>query len=236
MRDGLRTYIDNVSCEQYGAELFHHNVTPCSITNYDEWLPNALNPIEIDKSVFRYSEINLVYFVTGRNETETVTKTSQLIYAHTKCVIKFEHTNFFYNCKLTSSETERISAHDYKVTIILQSSFKYKDRIFKLIKVPIEKLKNNGNQPTPLDFNIVVNIDISVLILKINNECITFKNLIKGDVIDFISKDFLVKRNGLVEWGFVDFWDMPILQNGINIVEFDNVNITVNIAYTPRFV
>ncbi len=236
MKNQLRSYINDISCERYRAELFHHNIAPCEVLIFDEWLNDSLDPIEKSESVFRYSSIVLVYFVEGRNETETITNVSKLVQAHKKCKIKFEHTNFYYKCKLSSSENIRISGCDYKVTITLQSSYKYKDKIFKLINTPIEKLVNKGNLDTPINFKIVAIANIEMLELKVNDEVVVFKGLIKDDVVEFLSEDFSVKKNGAENWGFVEFWDILKLKSGINTIEFNSDKLIVNIDYIPRFV
>ena len=228
-------YIDGVSCSRFNATLLTREIVPVTVTNHDEWLDGAVQPMELKESTFSYSKITLKYFVEGVNEKDTLKNISDLIKAHIKAIVSFSDLNYRFNTKLTAHTPTHISGEFYELTITLQSDFKL-DQNKSVILNSSGLVKCTSNVDTPAEITITSESNVTNLEITLNDDTYVISSLKTGDVLEIDGEDYTIKYNGVDDLSLVDIWRFPVLKSGSNEITINKTNIKVKIDYTERFI
>lgn len=236
--EDMVTYLDGVACTRFKATLLHREITPVKITNYDEWIEGAINPMELKESTFSYSKITLKYFIEGENEKETLLNISNLVKAHIKAVLKFSDLNLKYNTKIESHTAKQIHNQYYELTIVLKSDFKL-DQDKHVIINPTNHNKEvicTSNVDTPVKLTIFSSMDETDVEIKINNNSIKIPSIKIMDVIVIDSINYSITLNGITKIDAAELWTFPFLKSGVNNITVNKRLIYLYIEYTERFI
>lgn len=233
--NGNICYIDNVACTRFKATLLKKDIVPVTVTNHDEWLEGAVQPMDLKESTFSYSSITLKYFVEGVNEKDTLKNISDLINAHIKAVISFSDLNYRFNTKLKSHAPTHIKDKFYELTLTLQSDFKL-DQNKSVTLNSSGLVECSSNVDTPAKVTITSAGNITNLEITFNDDTYLISSLKTGDVLEIDGENYTIKYNGVDDLSLVEIWRFPVLKSGSNKVTINKQNISVKIDYTERFI
>lgn len=141
-------------------------IVPATVTYYDDWLRQSLNPIIYDKKE-TYKDITFSLMIEADNENEAQTIISQIATQLKQCTIKFDEIDKYFDCKITSCTPTRITTTGIiKLDVELQSSYAYTpviDTTWTPTSGVAHEIDVTGNLPTPAVLKITPTQDIGTL-------------------------------------------------------------------------
>jgi len=231
-------YVNNINLtEKYGAMLITKDIQNSEVTNYNDWLDNAIGPIRIKEEKFKFSKITVTLLIEGTDEEDVLTKISNILDLCKSGILKFQDIDYYYNISLANSANKKIICKVYELTLEYQSSYKYSEEVTETINRVITKtITANGNTITPAIIEITPSVTIIDLELTINGEAITIKNLTASKKTILNGEDDTVTELGINKFADTDLWEFPRLKPGINVITVNRSNCDITIRYKPRYI
>ena len=231
-------YVNNINLtEKYGVMLITRDIQNSEVTNYNDWLDNAIDPVKVKEEKFKFSKITVTLLVDGADEEDVLTKISNILDLCKSGILKFQDIDYYYNISLTSSINKRIICKVYELTLEYQSSYKYLEEVTETISRIITKtIIVNSNTITPAIIEITPSVTSIDLVLTINGETITVNNLTASKKIILNGEDCTVTELGINKFKDMDLWEFPRLSPGANIITCSRNNVDITIKYKPRFI
>jgi len=259
----LKMTANNVDTMDYNARLLSRTIGLGTVTVYDDWLKNAMNPLYFGDQV-TYKQIKLTFLIKNTDDNSALTDISNLVSAMRKCTIKFGDMDYLYDCTLqeVGEPTKSILDGRFKLDVTLKAAYAYLSTVSRTYTVTFDGSRFNaininiqGNLPVPiivqakildagtdidenLKFNVPEDADTSPNGWLKN--CFIMRSLYKNSTLTVDSEKCTVFQNG--ENDYVRFWgDFVTLQPGSNTVPVGleslstSVEIQITIKYKPRF-
>lgn len=228
--------INSVDCGTYGATLLSIDWGYSTVTTYKDWLRNAKNPIYYGQDQ-TYTTAEIKFLVEGTDYNDLDRKSSNLVAAMKKCVIKVSDCDFYLDGDLVDSKNDKISSLAREVNVSLEgvkiAETDTQTHVFKLNE-PWE-LDIKGNSAVPCVIKIVPEMGYTSLDMTINDKTFKVKNVLSSVltlVIDSVQGTILQDDENKIE--DYEAWEFPYLQPGKNIIKI-NGTPTVTITYNGRW-
>lgn len=259
----LKMTANNVDTMDYNARLLSRTIGLGTVTVYDDWLKNAMNPLYFGDQV-TYKTIKLSFLIKDMNDNSAFTDISNLIAQLKKCTIKFSDMDFLYDCVATDigEPTKSILDGRFKLDVTLKAAYAYLSTVSRTYTVTFDGDKDKsisvniqGNLPVPIIVQAKILDAVSDQNLKFNvpedadtsingwlKNCFIMRHLYKNSTLTVDSEKCTVFQNG--ENDYVRFWgDFVTLQPGSNTVPvgleslgYTTVQLQITISYKPRFI
>ena len=257
----LKMTANNVDTMDYNARLLSRTIGLGTVTVYDDWLKNAMNPLYFGDQV-TYKQIKLTFLIKNTDDNSALTDISNLVSAMRKCTIKFGDMDYLYDCTLqeVGEPTKSILDGRFKLDVTLKAAYAYLSTVSRTYTVTFDgdrdksiSVNIQGNLPVPiivqakildadidqnLKFNVPEDVDTSTNGWLKN--CFIMRPLYKNSTLTVDSEKCTVFQNG--ENDYASFWgDFVTLQPGSNTVPVGleslntSVEIQITIKYKPRF-
>ena len=154
-----------------------------------------------------------------------------------ECDIKFKNLSNFYHCILTNSEIEDTEFDDWLYLNLEFVGYEYNTEVVEgMNRITTKAINVTGNLATPAIVEITPSVDLIDMVLTINGEAITIKNLTASKKIILNSEDCTVTELGINKFGDVDLWQFPQLSAGANTITVNKSTCDITIKYKPRFI
>ena len=261
----LKMAVNGTDTTDYNARLLSRTIGLGTVTVYDDWLKNAMNPLYFGDQV-TYKTIKLSFLIKDMNDNSALTDISNLVSAMRKCTIEFGDMDYLYDCVLqeTGEPTKSILDGRFKLDVTLKAAYAYLPAVSKSYTVTFDGNKDKsisvniqGNLPVPIvleaeiisadsdqnfKFNVPSNVDTSTNGWLKN--CFIIRPLYKNMTLTVDSEKCLVYEGDIIPGNaYSIFWgDFVTLQPGSNSVPVGleslngTVEIQLTIKYKPRFI
>ena len=258
----LKMTANNVDTMDYNARLLSRTIGLGTVTVYDDWLKNAMNPLYFGDQV-TYKTIKLSFLIKDMNDNSAFTDISNLIAQLKKCTIKFSDMDFLYDCVATDigEPTKSILDGRFKLDVTLKAAYAYLPTVSQTYNLTFSGTKDKtisvnmqGNIPVPIVINAKLTSSDTDYNLKFNvpddadtspngwlKNGFIMRSLYKNSTLTVDSEKCMVFQNG--ENDYVRFWgDFVTLKPGSNTVPvgfealgYTTVQLQITIKYKPRF-
>lgn len=222
----------------FGATIIEKNFGSSEIIAYIDWLDSAIDPTEEKESKFKFSQIRVVLLIEGENETEILTKMSNIKAMSKKGTLKFSDIDYFYDIALDDSSYKRINTVAYELTLSYKSAYKYLGYITETMNQMATKvIAVSGNTKTPAIVEITPSVDIiDIVINGFGSSDITINNLTANKKVIIDGENGLVTVDGINKYDDTDMWEFPSLEPGANTITVTRTTCDIAIKYKPRFI
>lgn len=228
--------INSVDCGAYGATLLSIDWGYATVTTYKDWLRNAKNPLYFGQDQ-TYTTAAIKFLVEGTDYNDIDKKSSNLVAAMRKCVIKVSDCDFYLDGDLVDSSNDKISPIAREVNITIEG--------IKIAETDVQshtftadepwEFTIKGNSAVPCVIKITPDIGYVSLELTINDKTFVIKNVASKTlalVID--SEQGTVREDGENKIEDYESWEFPYLQAGTNKIQVNGAP-TVTITYNGRW-
>lgn len=229
--------VNNIPTSLYGATLLSAEYGYNKVTNYNDWLRGAKNPLFFgqDKT---YTNARFKFLVEAADLNELDKNCSNLYNAMSVSTVREQNSDWSIEGHVTNMEdSNRISPLAREVEIS-----------FEGVKVADRELLTNvmtfgspwvfeakGNQEVPCHIEIIPDMGYLNMNLTINEKTYTIKNVDSESysiVID--SEKGLVMADGVNKIEDYASWELPYLQGGLNTLSINGAP-TIKISYNGRW-
>ncbi len=154
----LKMTVNNVDTMDYNARLLSRTIGLGTVTVYDDWLKNAINPLYFGDQV-TYKQIKLTFLIKNTDDNSALTDISNLVSAMRKCTIKFGDMDYLYDCTLqeVGEPTKSILDGRFKLDVTLKAAYAYLSTVSMTYTVTFDGDRNKsisvniqGNLPVPI--------------------------------------------------------------------------------------
>jgi phage-related protein len=161
------------------------NITSCDfevqaadITNYDDWLRNALTPTIVGRKE-SYKKVLLSCFFRGLTKQAVMESISNLIIALEHCTLQPDRTEFYYDCILVTTNIKKYDGTQQMLEVELKAAYAYKPAITEAMhNITSKAITVPGNLATPAVVTITPTIDtVSVALTGMSKNPIIVNNL-----------------------------------------------------------
>lgn len=221
----------------YGVTIISKEIQNSQVINYADWLENSIDPVKLKEERFQFSSINVTLLIEGGDETEVLTKISNILILCKSGELKFSDMDYYYNFSLNDNSNKKICPVSYELTLQLKAGYKYLGEVTKTYSnVSTIALNYEGNTDTRAIIEITPSIGIVDLVITgLTDSAFTVHALEmnKKLIIDVNS----VTVDGINKFNDVqDMWEFPRLKPGTNNISLSNANCSITIKYKPRWV
>lgn len=223
---------------KYDLILTKKEIQNGEILNYDDWLDNSIDPIQLQEQKIKYAIIKVDLFVDGADEDEVLIKISNIIQDCKEGSLKFNDSSYYYFISLTNSSNDKIIFNTYTLHLEFKTSYKYKDYVTETMNLTTAKtITVQGNTETPAIVEITPTIDLIDLVLNgFGEDGITINNLTANKKVVIDGEAGLITVDGVNKYGDADMWDFPILQPSTNTITCSRSTANITIKYKPRWI
>lgn len=229
--------VNNIPTSLYGATLLSAEYGYNKVTNYNDWLRGAKNPLFFgqDKT---YTEARFRFIVEAANLNDLDKNCSDLYNAMSVSIVREENSDWSIDGHVTAAdETNRISPLAREIEIS-----------FEGIKVADRELLTNvmtfgtswtfetkGNQEVPCRIEIVPDMGYAEMKLTLNGKLYQI-NTIGSDALSLVidSEKGLVTLDDENKIEDYESWEFPYLRGGLNTLSINGAP-TVKISYNGRW-
>lgn len=229
--------INGVSLSDYGATLLSADYGYAKVTNYNDWLRGAKNPLYFGQDI-TYTIANYRMLVQSPDLHETDKRCSDICSAMSKAIVKVDNANWSIDGHITNtSEPNRISPLAREIEVSFEG-VKIADRetLTKTLTFGTPwQVEAKGNQIVPCRIEIVLDMGYAGLELTVNDKKFKVNNIASNSsslVID--SEKGLVTLDGTNKIEDYESWEMPYIKGGMNTISVNGAP-TVKITYNGRW-
>lgn len=229
--------INGVSLSDYGATLLSADYGYSKVTNYNNWLRGAKNPLFFGQDI-TYTEATYKMLVEAANLNELDTNCSNIANAMSQAIVKEENSDWSVEGHILSvNENNRISPLAREIEVSFEG-IKIADRevLTNVMTFGSEwKFEVKGNQTIPCQIEVVPDMGYAEFELTLNGELFRIKT-IGSDSLSLVidSEKGLVTLDGENKIEDYESWEMPHLKGGTNTLKINGAP-TVKIRYNGRW-
>lgn len=223
--------------EQYGATLLSADYGYAKVTNYNDWLRGAKQPLYFGQDI-TYTTARYKILVEGKNLAETDRNSSDIVSAMSKAIVKVEGSDWSLDGHVTNvDDSNRISPLAREIEVSMEG-VKIADRE-TLIEVlsfgKTSEIEVKGNQKVPCRIEITPDMGYAEMVITLNDDQFKIKTIgstAKLLVIDSEKGIITLDDENKIE----DYlsWEMPYLKGGTNKLSINGAP-TVKISYNGRW-
>ena len=221
----------------YGATLLSAEYGYSKVTNYNDWLRGAKNPLYFGQDI-TYTDATFKFLVEAANLNELDIRCSDLYNAMKVSIVKEENSDWSVDGHVTNmDDSNRISPLAREVEIQ-----------FEGIKVADREQLNNvmtygsewtfevkGNQDVPCQIEVIPDMGYAVFDMTLNGKLFRI-NTIGSESLSLVidSEKGTVTLDGENKIEDYESWEMPYLKGGTNTLSINGAP-SVKIRYNGRW-
>lgn len=229
--------INNVSLADYGATLLSAKYGYAKVTNYEDWMRGAKNPLFFGQDI-TYTTIKFTILVEGTDLADVDKKCSNVAAAMSKATIKVDKAPWSVEGHIVSiDDSNRISIKAREMEIDFEG-VKVADRetITQALSFGAAyEFEAKGNQIVPCRIEMTPDMGYAEMILTLNDETFKIKTIstaAKQLIID--SELGVVTLDGANKIEDYLSWSLPHIKGGKNKIQVNGAPV-VRISYNGRW-
>lgn len=230
--------INEISLSDYGATLLSADYGYAKVTNYNDWLRGAKNPLYFGQDITYTTAIYRI-LVEGANLAETDKHCSDIYSAMAKAVVRVDGADWSIDGHVVSaSDSNRISPLAREIEITFEGT-KIADRETLIHTLDMGEpwvFEAKGNQEVPCRIEIMPDMGYLNMRLEINGKEYVINNVVSnGTYLVIDSEKGLVTAGGENNIANYASWELPTIKGGTNTVYLSSGTPTIKISYNGRW-
>ena len=230
----IKMFVNGIDMSTYNCTLLTREVQPSEVMTFSDWLPKSLDPLYTGKKV-KYLTIKCQTLVEGTSDEACLTSISNIVLLMTKCILKFEDINLYYDCTIETPETTRLDEGIYALVFEAKASGACMPEVSQTFTEKVKTLTVAGNLDISAILTITPAIGLGSVLITGFGRDITIHNLSANVPIVIDGTACLVTANSVNKFADVDMWAFPSLKPGSNPITINQNGITWNVKYKPKF-
>lgn len=229
--------VNNIPTSLYGATLLSAEYGYNKVTNYNDWLRGAKNPLFFgqDKT---YTDARFKFLVEAANLNDLDKNCSNLYNAMSVSIVREDNSDWSIEGHVTNiDETNRISPLAREIEISFEG-VKVADRELLTHVMSFGSswvFEAKGNQTVPCHIEIVPDMGYAEMKLTLNDKLFKINTIGSDSMLLIIdSEKGIVTLDGDNKIEDYESWELPYLQGGLNTLSINGAP-TVKISYNGRW-
>lgn len=224
-------------CEKYGAVLMEKTILPSNVVTYDEWLENAVLPVNLREDRYEYASITVKLFVEGEGDNGALIKISDIVKCCTRCELGFSDLEFSYpGAVLTTTSQKKVMAGAYEFTMKFQAAAKQDAQVTVSGQGSVTT-ENPGNRKGPCTVAVTPELSLgSLTVTGVTEKPIILRNLQANATVVIDGEAGTVKQEGTNKFSDYEAWEFPRILPGENVISVSNEAVTVQVSYRPMYI
>lgn len=233
----MKLTVNDIATSVYGATLLSAEYGYNKVTNYNDWLRGAKNPLFFgqDKT---YTEARFRFLVEATSLKELDKNCSDLYNIMSVSKVKEENCDWYVEGHVTNiDETNRISPLAREIEISFEG-IKVADRQTLTNVMTYGSswtFEAKGNQDVPCRIEITPDMGYAEMNLTLNGKTFKIKS-IGSDALSLVidSEQGIITLDGENKIEDYEAWEFPYLEGGFNMLSINGAP-TVKISYNGRW-
>lgn len=229
--------VNNVNITTFKAKLLKKDIQSADVIIYDDWLRAALQPLYFGKQE-TFKKLKLEFVIEDTDDEACLINISNLVKQLSKCTVKFDDLDFYYDCTISNVDHEQFVQTGYFLfNVELKSGYAYLAGVTETLNHVLTKnITVQGNLPTPAVVTVTVPVNTSTITITGFDTPIVIANLLANVPVVINGELCTVIQNGSNKFGETDFWSFPKLNPGANTIDVSSSNCVITVVYKPKFI
>ncbi|MFA6308631.1 MAG: hypothetical protein WC677_02650 [Clostridia bacterium] len=209
--------VNSINITSYNATLMKKDIQTATVTIFDDWLRNAVNPLYLGKQEM-YKRLKLRLLIKNSTDELCIINISNFIKQLEVCTIKFDGLSFYYDCTLVSQNHTRFKKGWYALDVELKAPCAYIPKMYgSQGGYDTHAITVGGNQPTSCVISLT-SVNASTLTVNVAGQIYVISNITGLPNITIDGELCKVLSGTANKFGDTVMAQFPILNLGSNLI------------------